>query len=187
MFPAERFWMSAAARVFFCQPCRLNGPSMDSNPAQQALASPKEKSRSRPPRWILLPGNTRGLISALDVTARNRSTHFVASLSGTCVRWRSVAADRDADSYAARIAGRQWSYLRWCGHISVFSQSGLQKLLQTHGFEVLTWQRCEHPSSPGALAWWRVHMLEPARRVLGRSKSWYPFWRDHQMLVARLK
>jgi 2-polyprenyl-3-methyl-5-hydroxy-6-metoxy-1,4-benzoquinol methylase len=93
----------------------------------------------------------------------------------------------DADSYAARVAGSQWSYLRWCGHISVFSQSGLRKLLETHGFEVLSWTRCEHPSSPGARAWWRVHLLEPARRALGRNRSWYPFWRDHQTVVARLK
>ena len=38
----------------------------------------------------------------------------------------------------------------------------------------------------GAIAWWRVHLLEPARRVLGRNKSWYPFWRDHQAVIARL-
>ncbi|HEX3248839.1 MAG TPA: hypothetical protein VHS05_05380, partial [Pyrinomonadaceae bacterium] len=74
----------------------------------------------------------------------------------------------------------------WCGHISVFSQSGLRKLLESHGFEILAWSRCEHPSSPGAAAWWRVHLLEPARRMLGRNRSWYPFWRDHQMVVARL-
>ena len=92
----------------------------------------------------------------------------------------------DADAYPARTAGPQWSYLRWCRHISVFSQLGLRKLLESHGFEVLASQRCEHPSSPGAVAWWRVHLLEPARRVLGRNKSWYPFWRDHQTVIARL-
>lgn len=93
----------------------------------------------------------------------------------------------DADSYTARTAGPRWSYLRWCGHISVFSQSGLRKLLQLHGFEILEWNRCEHPSSPGAVAWWRVHLFEPARQIVRRNKSWYPFWRDHQIVVARLK
>ena len=129
------------------------------------------------------------LISALDVIEHVIDPHHFVESFKRHLRPGGVVLllTGDADSYAARIAGPQWSYLRWCGHISVFSQSGLQKLLQAHGFEVLTWRRCEHPSSPGALAWWRVHTLEPARRVLGRGKSWYPFWRDHQMLVARLK
>lgn len=92
----------------------------------------------------------------------------------------------DANSWTARAAGPQWSYLRWCGHISVFSGSALRNLLRAHGFEILTWRRCDHPASPGALAWWRVRVLEPARRVLGRTKSWYPFWRDHQAMIAKL-
>jgi len=129
------------------------------------------------------------LISALDVIEHVVDPHsFVKSLK------RHIRKDGvvllltgDADAYPARIAGPQWSYLRWCGHISVFSQSGLRRLLESHGFELLAAERCEHPSSPGAVAWWRVHLLEPARRVVGRNKSWYPFWRDHQMVLARLK
>jgi SAM-dependent methyltransferase len=129
------------------------------------------------------------LITALDVIEHVIDPHhFVESLKrhlrpGGVV----LLLTGDADAYTARTAGPQWSYLRWCGHISVFSQAGLRKLVESHGFEVLAWTRCEHPSSPGAVAWWRVHLLEPARRVLGRNKSWYPFWRDHQTLVARLK
>ena len=129
------------------------------------------------------------LISALDVIEHVIDPHhFVESVKrhlrpDGCV----LLLTGDAGSYPARIAGPQWSYLRWCGHISVFSQSGLRKLLESHGFEILAWQRCEHPSSPGAVAWWRVHVLEPARRALGRNRSWYPFWRDHQTVVARLK
>ena len=129
------------------------------------------------------------LISALDVIEHVIDPHrFVESLKrhlrpGGVV----LLLTGDADSYPAKVAGSRWSYLRWCGHISVFSRSGLCKLLQGHGFEVLSWSRCDHPSSPGAVAWWRVHLLEPARRVLGRGKSWYPFWRDHQVMVARVK
>ena len=129
------------------------------------------------------------LIAALDVIEHVIDPHdFVASFKrhlrpGGVV----LLLTGDADSYAARVAGSQWSYLRWCGHISVFSRSGLRKLVESHGFEVLAWHRCEHPSSPGAFAWWRVRLLEPARKALGRNKSWYPFWRDHQALVARLK
>lgn len=129
------------------------------------------------------------LISALDVIEHVIEPHdFVESVKrhlrpGGVV----LLLTGDADSFAARIAGPQWSYLRWCGHISVFSQSGLRELLQSHDFEILQWSRCGHPSSPGALAWWRVHLLEPARKVLGRNKSWYPFWRDHQVMVARVK
>jgi SAM-dependent methyltransferase len=128
------------------------------------------------------------LISALDVIEHLIDPHhFVESLKrhlrpGGVV----LLLTGDADAFTARVAGPQWSYLRWCGHISVFSQSGLRKLLEAHGFEVLTSRRCEHPSSPGAVAWWRVHLLEPARRVLGRKRSWYPFWRDHQTVLARL-
>ena len=128
------------------------------------------------------------LISALDVIEHVIDPHqFVESLKrhlrpGGVV----LLLTGDADAFTARVAGPQWSYLRWCGHISVFSQSGLRRLLEAHGFEVLTSRRCEHPSSPGAVAWWRVHLLEPARRVLGRKRSWYPFWRDHQMVLARL-
>jgi SAM-dependent methyltransferase len=129
------------------------------------------------------------LISALDVIEHVIDPHrFVESLKRH-MRPGGVLLllTGDAGSYAAKLAGPQWSYLRWCGHISVFSQSGLRELVQSHGFEVLSWGRCEHPSSPGAVAWWRVHLLEPLRRVVGRNRSWYPFWRDHQMLVARLK
>lgn len=128
------------------------------------------------------------VISALDVIEHVVDPHrFVESVKRR-LRPRGVLLllTGDADSYPARVAGPQWSYLRWCGHISVFSQSGLRKLLESHGFEVLAWSRCDHPSSPGAVAWWRVHLLEPARRMLGRNRSWYPFWRDHQMVVARL-
>lgn len=129
------------------------------------------------------------LISALDVIEHVIDPHhFVESLKQHLGPGGAVLLlTGDADSYAARVAGSQWSYLRWCGHISVFSQSGLRKLMESHGFEVLRWLRCEHPSSPGAKAWLRVHLLEPARRALGRNRSWYPFWRDHQTLIARLK
>jgi SAM-dependent methyltransferase len=129
------------------------------------------------------------LISALDVIEHVIDPHHFLESLKRHLRPGGVVLllTGDADSYAAKVAGPQWSYLRWCGHISVFSQAGLRKLVQSHGFEVLAWMRCEHPSSPGAIAWWRVHLLEPARRILGRNKSWYPFWRDHQTLVARLK
>lgn len=129
------------------------------------------------------------LISALDVIEHVVDPgKFVKSLKRHLRKGGVVLLlTGDADAYPARIAGPQWSYLRWCGHISVFSQTGLRRLLESHGFEVLASRRCEHPSSPGPVAWWRVHLLEPARRVLGRNKSWYPFWRDHQAVIARLK
>jgi len=129
------------------------------------------------------------LISALDVIEHVVDPHqFVESLKRHLKTGGVVLLlTGDAHAFPARIAGPQWSYLRWCGHISVFSQNGLRRLLESHGFEILDLKRCEHPSSPGAVAWWRVHLLEPARRVLGRNKSWYPFWRDHQTVVARLK
>ena len=128
------------------------------------------------------------LISALDVIEHVVDPHnFIESLKQRLGKDGTVLLlTGDADAYPARIAGSQWSYLRWCGHISVFSQSGLRRLLESHGFQVLASRRCEHPSSSGAFAWWRVHLLEPARRVLGRNKSWYPFWRDHQAVIARL-
>ena len=129
------------------------------------------------------------LISALDVIEHVIDPHHFMESFKRHLRPGGVALllTGDADSYAAKVAGPRWSYLRWCGHISVFSQLGLRRLLERHGFEILAWSRCEHPSSPGAVAWWRVHLLEPARRVLGRDKSWYPFWRDHQVVVARVK
>jgi len=129
------------------------------------------------------------VISALDVVEHVIDPHHFLDSFKRHLRPGGVALllTGDADSFTARIAGPQWSYLRWCGHISVFSRLGLRQLLQSHGFEVLAWRRCEHPSSPGAAAWWRVHLLEPARRGLGRPKSWYPFWRDHQLVIARLK
>ena len=129
------------------------------------------------------------LISALDVIEHVIDPHHFVESFKRHLRPGGVVLllTGDADSYSAKVAGPRWSYLRWCGHISVFSRSGLRKLLQQHGFEIVTWSRCEHPSSPGAVAWWRVHLLEPARRALGRNKSWYPFWRDHQVMVARIK
>jgi SAM-dependent methyltransferase len=129
------------------------------------------------------------LISALDVIEHVIDPHGFVESFKRHLRPGGVVLllTGDADSYPAKVAGPQWSYLRWCGHISVFSQSGLRKLLQEHGFEILDWSRCEHPSSPGAVAWWRVHLLEPARRVLGRQTSWYPFWRDHQTVLARVQ
>ncbi len=128
------------------------------------------------------------VVSALDVIEHVIDPHHFVESFKRHLRPRGVVLllTGDADSYPAKVAGPQWSYLRWAGHISVFSRSGLKRLLESHGFEILAWSRCEHPSSPGAFAWWRVHLLEPARRMLGRSRSWYPFWRDHQMVVARL-
>ena len=128
------------------------------------------------------------VISVLDVIEHVIDPHHFVESFKHHLRPRGVVLllTGDADSFPARIAGPQWSYLRWCGHISVFSKAGLRKLLESHGFEILAWSRCEHPSSSGAVAWWRVHLLEPARRMLGRNRSWYPFWRDHQMVVARL-
>ena len=128
------------------------------------------------------------VVSALDVIEHVIDPHHFVESFKRHLRPRGVVLllTGDADSYPAKIAGPRWSYLRWCGHLSVFSQSGLRRLLESHGFEVLAWSRCGHPSSPGAVAWWRVHLLEPARRALGRNRSWYPFWRDHQMVVARL-
>lgn len=133
-------------------------------------------------------GYEADVVSALDVIEHVIDPHQFVESFKRHLRPGGVVLllTGDADSYPAKVAGPQWSYLRWCGHISVFSQSGLRRLLESHGFEVLAWSRCEHPSSPGGLAWWRVHLLEPARRMLGRNRSWYPFWRDHQMLVARL-
>jgi SAM-dependent methyltransferase len=128
------------------------------------------------------------LISALDVIEHVIDPHHFVESFKRHLRPGGVVLllTGDANALTARVAGPQWSYLRWCGHISVFSQSGLRKLLESHGFEVLTSRRCQHPSSPGAMAWWRVHLLEPARRVSGRKRSWYPFWRDHQTVLARL-
>jgi cyclopropane fatty-acyl-phospholipid synthase-like methyltransferase len=128
------------------------------------------------------------LISALDVIEHVIDPHnFIESVKRHLKPNGMVLLfTGDSSSYPARVAGPQWSYLRWCGHISVFSASGLKALLKSHGFEILDWKRCEHPSSPGFIAWWRVHLLEPARRAMGRAKSWYPFWRDHQIIIARL-
>ena len=129
------------------------------------------------------------LISALDVIEHVADPHRFLESFKQHLRPGGVVLllTGDADSYGAKVAGSQWSYLRWAGHISVFSKSGLEKLVRSHGFEVLAWKRCEHPSSPGIVAWWRVRLLEPLRRILGRNRSWYPFWWDHQILLARLK
>ena len=129
------------------------------------------------------------VISALDVIEHVIDPHRFVESFKRHLRPGGVVLllTGDAGSYAAKVAGPQWSYLRWCGHISVFSQSGLRRLAQSHGFEVLAWKRCEHPSSSGTVAWWRVRLLEPMRRILGRNKSWYPLWRDHQALLLRLK
>lgn len=91
----------------------------------------------------------------------------------------------DAMAWSAQVAGPQWSYLRWCGHVSVFSRIGLQNMLQIHGLENVAWRRCEHPASPGSVAWWRTYLLEPLRWLLGRQQSLYPFWCDHQIVISR--
>jgi SAM-dependent methyltransferase len=98
-----------------------------------------------------------------------------------------VLVTGDPSSLTARIAGPHWSYLRWCGHVSVMSGSALRQLLNQNGYEVAAWMRTSHPASAGAAAWWRVLLLEPLRRLLGRAPSWYPFWRDHQIVVARVQ
>lgn len=128
------------------------------------------------------------LISALDVIEHVVDPHDFIECVKRHLKPNGMVLlfTGDSSSYPARVAGPQWSYLRWCGHISIFSASGLKALLNSHGFEILDWIRCEHPSSPGFIAWWRVHLLEPARRAMGRAKSWYPFWRDHQIIIARL-
>ncbi|HEX6732526.1 MAG TPA: class I SAM-dependent methyltransferase [Pyrinomonadaceae bacterium] len=133
--------------------------------------------------------NKFDLVSALDVIEHVIDPHsFIESLKKYLKPDGAVLLlTGDANSYSARTAGERWSYLLWCGHISIFSGVGLRKLLEAHGLEIVTWKRCEHPSSPGPIAWWRVQLLGPLRRLLGRNHSWYPFWRDHQTVVARLK
>jgi SAM-dependent methyltransferase len=129
------------------------------------------------------------LVTALDVIEHVVDPHrFIESLKRYLKPNGAVLLlTGDSASYPARAAGARWSYLRWCGHISIFSNFGLQKLLESHGLEIVAWERCEHPSSAGLLAWWRVQLLEPLRRIVGRERSWYPFWRDHQTVVARQK
>jgi len=133
--------------------------------------------------------NKFDLVSALDVIEHVIDPHsFLESLKKHLKPDGALLLlTGDSNSYPARTAGERWSYLRWCGHISIFSEFGLRKLLDSHGLEIVTWERCEHPSSAGPIAWWRVQLLEPLRRMLGRNHSWYPFWRDHQTVVARLK
>lgn len=128
------------------------------------------------------------VISAIDVLEHLVDPHaFIESCKQRLSTGGLVLiVTGDANSWTARVSGPQWSYLRWCGHISVFSGSALRKLLRAHGFEILTWRRWDHPASPGALAWWRVYLLEPARRVLGWNNSSYPFWRDHQVVLGKL-
>ena len=96
-----------------------------------------------------------------------------------------IAVTGDAGALTASIAGPQWSYLRWCGHVSILSETAIRALLEQSGFTIELWRRCEHPASPGALAWLRVWSLEPLRRILNRPKSLFPYWRDHQLIVAR--
>jgi SAM-dependent methyltransferase len=129
------------------------------------------------------------VLAALDVVEHLVNPHaFIESCKQRLAPGGLVLlVTGDADSWAARTAGSQWSYIRWCGHVSVFSGVSLQHLLRSHGFEILTWLRCDHPASPGGLAWWRVHLLEPVRGLFGRVQSWYPFWRDHQILIAQLR
>ena len=128
------------------------------------------------------------LLSALDVIEHVAEPHaFLEALKNKLKPGGLLLIlTGDSTSLPARIAGPQWSYLKWCGHVSVFSAAGLRRVLEDHGFQVIGWKRCGHPSSPGFIAWWRVHLLEPVRRIIGRNKSWYPFWRDHQAVVARL-
>lgn len=96
-----------------------------------------------------------------------------------------IAVTGDSQAWTASVAGPQWSYLTWGGHVSVLSATALRSFLEKSGFTIELWQRCEHPASAGALAWLRVWLLEPIRRILGRPKSWFPYWRDHQLIVAR--
>jgi SAM-dependent methyltransferase len=96
-----------------------------------------------------------------------------------------VAVTGDAAALTASVAGPQWSYLRWCGHVSILSAMAIRAFLEQAGFTIEVWERCEHPASSGALAWLRVWALEPLRQKLRRPKSWFPYWRDHQLIVAR--
>ena len=136
-----------------------------------------------------LPNGCRvDLLSALDVIEHVAEPHAFLEALKTKLKPGGVLLilTGDSTSLPARMAGPQWSYLKWCGHVSIFSAAGLRRVLEDHGFQVIAWKRCEHPSSPGLTAWWRVHLLEPVRRMIGRDRSWYPFWRDHQAVVARL-
>jgi SAM-dependent methyltransferase len=136
-----------------------------------------------------LPNGCRvDLLSALDVIEHVAEPHAFLEALKTKLKPGGVLLilTGDSTSLPARMAGPQWSYLKWCGHVSIFSAAGLRRVLEDHGFQVIAWKRCEHPSSPGLTAWWRVHLLEPVRRLIGRDRSWYPFWRDHQAVVARL-
>jgi cyclopropane fatty-acyl-phospholipid synthase-like methyltransferase len=129
------------------------------------------------------------VISAIDVAEHlidfeslldEMKTHL--SMDGIVV---IVTGDRS--SFAARVAGRQWSYLRWCGHVSIFTMSSIERSLRKVGFSTVEKIRCSHPASAGLIAWWRVFLLEPIRRLFKRSPSWYPYWQDHMTIIARVE
>lgn len=129
------------------------------------------------------------VITALDVIEHVvRPDEFLASARARLASGGILLLmTGDATSTPSRVAGDRWSYIRWCGHVSVLSASALRLLLQKQGYELLEFRRCNHPASPGAKAWWRVLLLQAARRVMGMGRSWYPFWMDHQIVVARLR
>src|SRR6476646_4701924 len=83
------------------------------------------------------------LISALDVIEHVVDPHsFVDSFKAQLRPGGFVLLlTGDVGSYPARVAGPHWSYLRWCGRVSVFSRSGLRRLLESPGFDVVHWQR----------------------------------------------
>jgi len=65
------------------------------------------------------------VVSALDVIEHVIDPHHFVESFKRHLRPRGVVLllTGDADSFTAKIAGPQWSYLRWCGHISPSAQA----------------------------------------------------------------
>jgi SAM-dependent methyltransferase len=129
------------------------------------------------------------VISAIDVVEHliDFESFFHEMKSRLSMDGIVVIVTGDRSSFAARVAGRRWSYLRWCGHVSIFTMSSIECSLRKVGFSTVDKIRCSHPASAGIIAWWRVFLLEPIRRLFKRPPSWYPYWQDHMIIIARLE
>lgn len=87
----------------------------------------------------------------------------------------------------ARLAGAQWVYLHYVGHVSILSKRALRVILEQTGFDVVFSNTVNHPSHLTVGTWFCCLLYNIFLKIIGRLPIRLGYCLDHQMVLARKK
>lgn len=131
--------------------------------------------------------NVADLVFAIDVLEHLHSARLELAAMADMIRPGGilVALTGRADSWAARLAGKNWYYLQLVGHVTILSGKALRNLVEDSGLEIITQRRFEHEGAVSGKKWFARFLKNQVKAVLGRKKAPLLYYRDHQLVIAR--